>query len=347
MSKYIIRRLLEAIPLLILITILVFILLKISGDPLAYLAQDPRVRERDRALLRARYGLDDPLPLQFVHWLVGDDWYVRTVDLDGDGEIDLNEPGTRRGILRGDLGESIRARKPVTQVIAERLPNTLLLGLTVQVLVVVVALGIGIFTALKQYSLADNVITALSFIAFSMPVYLVALIAVQIFAVWFQQWGLPSLPTGGMYDSRGDRSFDELLRHMILPVFSLSVINIAGYSRYIRATMLEVINSDYIRTAHAKGLSSNRVVFLHALKNASLPLITLIALDVPGILSGAVITETIFSWPGMGRLFIESLENIDPPVLMVFVLLTAVAVVIFQLIADILYALLDPRIRYN
>ncbi|MCU0513871.1 MAG: ABC transporter permease [Anaerolineae bacterium] len=343
MTRYILRRLLEAVPLLTLITIFVFLLLQVSGDPLAYLAQDPRVREGDRALLRARYGLDDPLPVRFVTWLVGDDWRVR--DCNGDGTPDC--PGVTQGILRGDLGESIRTRQPVEVVFANALPNTLLLGLTVQVVVIIVALCLGIFTALRPYSAVDNVLTGFSFIAFSMPVFLIALLLVQVFAIQFRAWGLPFLPTGGMYDARGDRSLDELIRHMILPVLSLSLIQIAGYSRYIRATMLEVINSDYIRTARAKGLINRRIVFLHALKNASLPIITLIALDIPGILSGAVITETIFSWPGMGRLFIQSLEQLDPPVLMVFVLITAVAVVLFQLVADILYAMLDPRVRYN
>lgn len=254
MTQYIIRRLLQSIPLLILITVFVFILLKTAGDPFAEIMTDPRITEADRALLRARYGLDDPLPLQFVHWLIGDDWYWR--DIDGDGEVD--ETGRRVGILRGDLGESIRYRKPVSTVINQFLPNTLILGGTAFVVEITVALGLGIFAALRQYSLADNIITAFAFITYSMPIFLIALLLVQIFAVEFQHLGLPSLPVSGMYDPRGDQSFDELARHLILPVFSLAAINIAGYSRYIRASMLEVINSDYVRTARAKGLGERR-----------------------------------------------------------------------------------------
>jgi len=349
MGRYIVRRVLQAIPLLIVVTILVFVLLKAAGDPFAYLAQDPRATERDRLMLRAQYGLDDPLPLQFIHWLVGDDWYYRMTEIkftDNRTQQEISEVyegyGTRKGILRGDFGESIRFRKPVTAVFGERLPNTLILMGTAFVVEITFALIIGMFAALHKYSLADNIITALSFVFYSMPVFLLALILVNIFAVQ-----LRLLPVQGMYDVRGDRSFDELLRHLILPVASLSLINIAGYSRYIRSTMLETINSDYIRTARAKGLGERRVTFVHALKNASLPLVTLIGLSIPFLLSGAVITETIFSWPGMGYMFIEALNQLDAPLLIAFVLMIAVAVVFFQLLTDIVYSMLDPRIRYS
>ena len=343
MTQYIIRRLLQAVPLLILITILIYGLLKAVGDPLAHLANDPMVRAEDRARLRRSLGLDDPVPLQFVHWLIGDDWYQRDLDFDGEAET----YGERHGVLRGDLGRSFRFGKPVVDVIGDVLPNTLLLGITAYVVTVILGLGIGIFAALRQYSFLDNMITTVSFVLFSMPVFLVALLGVFIFSVKFQEWGLPSLPTGGMYDVRGDRSLDELLVRMILPVFSLAAISIAGYTRFVRASMLEVINSDYIRTARAKGLSDRRVNYVHALKNASLPVITLMGLDIPFILSGAVVTETIFGWPGMGKLFIDSLTILDPPVLIIFVLMTATAVVMMQLFTDLVYAWLDPRIHYT
>jgi len=350
MGKYILRRLLAAIPLLIIIAVFIFFGLKISGaDPLAYLANDPRIRPSDRILLTARLGLNDPVPLQFVHWLIGDDWYER--DVTGDGVKD--EFGTRMGLLRGDFGESIRYRQPVIEIIAQFMPNTLLLGLTAYIATVLISMAVGIFAALRQYSVADNVITGVSFITFSMPIFFIALLSVQIFSVQFKAWHdagaswLPYLPVQGMYDVRGDRSLDELIRHMILPVFCLSAISIAGYSRYIRATMLEVISSDYVRTARSKGLNERRVTYLHALKNASLPIVTLIGLDAPFVLAGAVVTETIFSWPGMGRLFIQSLEPIDPPVVMIFVLMIAVAVVLTQILIDIIYAWLDPRIHYT
>lgn len=343
MGQYLIRRVLQAIPLLILVSVFVFILLKLAGDPLSYLALDPNVSEADRALLRRSLGLDDPVPLQYVHWLIGDDWYERDLDFDGEPET----PGDRKGILRGDFGESIRFNRPVTSVIADFLPNTLILGTSALLVTIVFGVSIGVFAALRQYSIFDNIITTLSFLTFSMPIFLVALLGVLIFSITFRDLGLPHLPVQGMYDPRGDRSLDELLVRLILPTISIAAISIARYARFTRASMLENINSDYVRTARAKGLTSNRITFLHTFKNASIPIITLIALDIPFILSGAVVTESIFAWPGMGRLFIDSLQVLDPPILMITVLMTAVGVVFFQLLADVIYAWVDPRIRYS
>ncbi len=355
MGQFIIRRTLQAIPLLILISVLVFILLKNAGDPLAFMANQRDVSAADRAYLRRSLGLDDPIHLQFIHWLIGDDWYQR--DLDFDGEPDTY--GERQGILRGDFGESVRFRRPVNTVIGEWIPNTLILGVSALTVTIILGVSIGVYAALRQYTWIDNIITTLSFVTFSMPIFLVALLGVFIFAVLFREWGLPYLPVQGMTDPRASCGCDEytlawhvwrfqqIIPHLILPTMSIAAIGIARYARFIRASMLEVMNSDYIRTARAKGLGERRVTFLHMFKNASLPLITLIALDVPAILSGAVVTETIFSWPGMGRLFIDSLNTLDPPILMIFVLMSAVAVVIFQLLADLVYGWVDPRIRFN
>jgi peptide/nickel transport system permease protein len=343
MLKFITRRLITAFPRLLIIAVLIFFGLRLSGsDPVAHLVTDPRISEGDRFLIRARYGLNDPIWLQFVHWIVGDDWYER--DITGDGIPD--EFGRREGILRGDFGESIRYRRDVTEVISQFLPNTLILGLTAYTVTLILSIVIGITAALKQYSWVDNLVTTLSFVTYSMPIFFIALLSVQLFSIQFQRWGLPSLPVQGMYDVRGDKSFTDLLRHLVLPVFCLASIQIAGYSRYIRSMMLEVLNSDYIRTARSKGLLNRRIVFLHAFKNASLPVVTLIGIDLPLVLAGAVVTERIFSWPGLGLLFIQSLEPLDPAVIMVFVLMIAVAVVISQIIIDIVYAWLDPRVRY-
>jgi peptide/nickel transport system permease protein len=295
-------------------------------------------------------GLNDPLPLQFVTWLIGDDWYMR--DITGDGVPDVYGEG--RGILRGDFGESYRERAPAIDVIGEKLPNTLLLGLTAYTVTIIVALAIGMYAALRPYTLLDNVITGVSFVLFSMPIYLVALLAIYIFSVKFRilhdsglSW-LPYLPVQGMYLTRGStHSVGELVWHMILPVFSLAAISIATYSRFIRASMLDVIGSDYIRTAQSKGLSKRRITYLHALKNAALPLITLMGLNIPFVLSGAVVTEQIFSWDGMGLLFTRSLAALDAPVLILFVMLTAIAVVVFQLLTDVAYAWVDPRVRFG
>ncbi len=344
MGKFFTRRVLQAIPLLIVISIVVFFLLKAAGDPLAHLATQRNVSAEDRAYLRRSLGLDDPVPVQYVHWRIGDTWYMR--DMECDGEPDTY--GERFGILRGDFGESISFQKPVNEVIGEFIPNTLILGVSALTMTVIFGVGIGVFAALRQYSLTDNIITAASFVTFSMPIFLVALLGVYFFAVLFRKWGLPYLPVQGMYSPRAStHELNDLMWHLIMPTLSIAAISIARYARFIRASMLEVIHSDYIRTARAKGLKERRITVLHMLKNASLPLITLIALDIPFIFSGAVVTETIFSWPGMGRLFIRSLQILDPPILMIFVLLVSVAVVIFQLLADLLYGWVDPRIRFT
>ena len=343
MTQYIIRRTLQAIPLLLIISVILFLLMSNMGDPLATLGGRQPPRGEDRLRLERQLGLDQPVAIQYVYWLVGNDW--RMVDTTGDGTPDA--AGTRRGILRGDWGTSLVTRQPVTQMIGERLPNTLILMLTVQVVVIVVSLGIGVYSALRQYSLADNAITAGAFVGFSMPIFWLALMLMYVFAVNFKRWGLPYFPTVGMYDPVVGKTFGQVVWHMVLPVTSLSIITIAVYSRHIRASMLEVINQDYIRTARSKGLREQVILWQHALKNAALPLVTLVGLDMPLLLAGAVVTERIFAWPGMGRLFLDHVERVDIPVLMGILMLVSVAVVVFQLLTDIVYTWLDPRIRYQ
>ncbi len=339
MTQYIIRRLLQAIPLLLLISIILFALMQASGDPVATLGGRQPPKPEDRERLRRAWGLDQPLLTQYFIWLVGNDWMV--VD------PETGETGTRQGVLRGDFGNSFVTRQPAIEVIMQRLPNTLLLMITAELVILVLSLTVGIVSAVKQYSLLDTILTAFSFITYSIPVFLMALILMYIFAVNFRKWGLPYLPISGMFDPAKGRTFQEVAWHMVLPVTTIALISIAGYSRYIRSTMLEVINSDYIRTARSKGLSERRTLFVHAFKNASLPIVTLIGLDLPFLLAGAVVTETIFAWPGMGRLFIDHLGRSDYPVLMGILMLISVAVVVFQLLTDLVYTWLDPRIRYS
>jgi peptide/nickel transport system permease protein len=343
MTTYILRRILQAIPLLFLISIVIFFLIRLVGDPFAGQQLDQGVSAEDIAFRRRSAGWDDPIWMQFIHWYFGDDWYQR--DLDFDGEPDTY--GRREGILRGDFGRSLRRGEPVTDTIQRFLPWTILLGTTALLTTVTFGLVIGLIAALKPYSWFDNMVTTGAFITFSTPIFLVALLSVYLFSIKFKEWGLPYLPTGGTSSWRsGSATTQDIILRLILPTLSLAAIQIAAYSRFIRASMLEALNSDYIRTAYAKGLKRPRIVLLHAFKNASFPLITLVALDIPVFLSGAVVTETIFSWPGMGRLFIDSLNNLDPPILLAFVLFVAVTVVVSQLLADILYAWIDPRVRY-
>ena len=344
MIRYIVKRILQGIPLLFIISIILFVLMMNMGDPIATMGGRSITRSADRERLTRQLGLNQPVYLQYLYWLIGNDW--AKIDLDGDGIKESN--GTRRGILRGDFGTSLVNRgKPVTKVIGERLPNTLLLMVASEIIIILGSLVVGIYSALRQYSILDHTITALSFIGYSMPIFFIALLSMYIFAILFKRWGLPYLPTVGMFDPQVGKTTAQVLWHMVLPVSSISIISFAAYSRYIRSTMLEVMSQDYIRTAKSKGLPRREVVYIHALKNAALPIVTVVGLDLPLLLGGAVVTERIFAWPGMGRLFLDHVSRLDMPVVMGILLLIAVAVIFFQIVTDIVYAWLDPRIRYD
>lgn len=343
MTRYIIRRLLQAIPLLFIISVVLFVLMQNMGDPLATMGGRKVTRKEDRIRLARQLGLDKPVAVQYLYWLVGNDW--AKTDMDGDGVAETF--GVRKGVLRGDWGISLVNRQAVTVVISERLSNTLLLMLTAEIFIILTALIIGIYSALNQYSTLDNTITAITFIFYSMPVFFFALLMMYIFAVNFKKWGLPYLPTVGMFDPSAGQTPIQVIWHMVLPVATLSFGFIAGYSRYIRSTMLEAMGQDYVRTAKAKGLPRPEIIYIHALKNAAMPIVTVVALDLPFLLGGAIVTERIFGWPGMGRLFLDHVSRSDTPVVMGILMMIATAVIVFQIFADITYAWLDPRIRYK
>jgi peptide/nickel transport system permease protein len=271
----------------------------------------------DRAALRERLGLNQPLPVQYFKWM-----------------------GL---VVQGDLGKSFFSRQPVLDMIGQRLPMTLTLMLTAEFFTLTIALVLGIVSAIKQYSILDNIITSFSFIGFSMPIFFIALGLMLIFAVQFKAWGLPYLPTGA--DIWNPKNPAELIRHMVLPVSALVIITTANYSRFIRSSVLEVLGMDYVRTARAKGLSERAVLFKHALRNAALPVVTIVGLDIPALLGGALVTESVFAWPGMGRLFWEYAQRGDFPVVNGVLLITSSAVVIFTIITDLVYTVVDPRIR--
>lgn len=317
MWSYIVRRLFQALFTLLIITVLCFLLTRFSGDPMSQYAANPRMSEEDRAALRERLGLNDPLYVQYFKWL---------------------------GLaITGDLGQSFFAKQPVLDLIKSRLPNTLVLAITAEIFTVSFALLLGIISAVKQYSFTDNLITTFSFIGFSVPIFFSALGLLLIFAVQFKEWGLPYLPTGAAVWDKSDPV--EYIRNLILPVSALVLVNTAGYSRFVRTSILEVLGLDYIRTARAKGLNSRTVLFKHALRNAALPLVTIVGLDIPFLLGGAIVTESIFSWPGMGRLFWEYAQRSDYPVVLGILLIISTSVVMFTIITDIVYTFVDPRIK--
>jgi peptide/nickel transport system permease protein len=311
--------LVQAVFTLLIITIVCFILTRLSADPLAQYATNPNMSAADRAALRERLGLNQPIPIQYLKWI---------------------------GLaVQGDMGLSFFSKQPVLGMIGQRLPMTLVLMVTAEIFILTFALLLGIISAVKQYSLLDNVITSFSFIGFSMPIFFIALGLMLIFAVKFKQLGWPFLPTGA--DIWNPKDVSQLIRHMVLPVTALVIISTANYSRFVRSSILEVLGLDYIRTAHAKGLTKRAVLFKHALRNAALPFVTIVGLDIPAMLGGALITESVFAWPGMGRLFWEYAQRGDFPVVNGVLLITSSAVVIFTIITDLVYTFVDPRIRLS
>lgn len=321
MGTYIVRRLAQAVPLLFLISLLAFVLVRMSGDPMSMYGGNAALSAADRDRIIAAHGWDKPMVVQYAYWL--------------------------RDVLRGDWGTSLYTYQPVTQMIADRLPNTLILMGTVFAVTLLVAIPLGVYSAVHQYSPADYAITGLSFLAFALPTFWLGLIFIMLFAVKFKEWGWPSLPAGGMYDLTEGPSLGGLVRHLILPVLVLSIVSMAGYIRYLRAGMIEVLRDDYVRTARAKGLPESSVTWRHAFRNALVPLVTLITMNIPTVFSGALVTEQVFAWPGMGRLFVDHANRGDYPVLMGLVMTVSVLVVVCNLAADIVYAAIDPRIRYQ
>jgi len=346
LAQYIARRLLQAVLLLFVLSIVMFALVNLApGGPLAGQGQTRRVRPERVAMLKRQFGLDKPLPTQYMIWLVGNDWM--RVDLDGDGELD--EYGTRRGVLRGDFGFSFRTRKPVLEEISLRLSNTVYLMVVTLLVALIIAIPVGILSALKQYSSFDIVATTFSFAGQAIPEFWLGLILILIFYAWLKNpfTGGPLLPAGGMYSLGGEFSIPDRIVHLVLPVTAGSLGWIAWYSRFLRSSMLDVLHQEYLRTARAKGLNERRVIYKHGLRNALIPMVTMFALDIPYLITGAVFIETIFSWPGMGRLYYQSAMQRDYPVLMAILIISGALMILSNLAADILYGFLDPRIRYD
>ncbi|MBM3129417.1 MAG: ABC transporter permease [Chloroflexi bacterium] len=324
MTNYIIRRIIQAIPLLLVISLTVFVLMNlIPGGPLAAYENNPNISAEDLMRLKKELGLDAPIHERYVNWLFA--------------------------VIRGDWGISEVTRRPALIEISEKIPNTLYLSFTAFILALLISIPIGVFSAIRQYSWFDHLMTTIAFIGQAMPIFWFGLIVIIIFNVTLKSpdTGGPLLPGGGMFTIGAPFSFEDRLRHLILPASVLVFFSLGHHIRYMRAGMLDVLHQDYIRTAYAKGLHERAVLVKHAFKNAVQPLVTIIGLEIPGLFAGAVITETIFSWPGMGRLFFNSIERGDYAVMMGVLMMSATLIVLFGLITDIVYAFLDPRIRFD
>jgi peptide/nickel transport system permease protein len=317
MSDYLVRRLLHSLVLLVGVTIMSFVLLKSTpGGPMAIYRERADVTRADVARLRQQLGLDDPVPVQYARW-VGN-------------------------LVRGDWGDSFVTNERVIDRISQRLPATLLLMGSAYLLTMLIAIPVGVLAAVRQYSWFDYLATGLAFIGLSMPVFWFGLLLILLFSVqlgWLPTSGIATIGAG----------FDPLdsVKHLVMPTCVLALVFAGGYTRYLRTSMLEVIRQDFVRTARSKGLAERLVIMRHAFRNALIPVVTLLALDVPELFTGAVVTETVFAWPGMGRLYVESLARLDYSVLMAILTVSALLVILSNLLADLVYAYLDPRIRYT
>jgi peptide/nickel transport system permease protein len=319
MSRYLIRRLLIAIPSLIGISIVLFTVLALApGDPFGELATNPNVPPAVRAALRVKFGLDDPVAIRYLRWFTA--------------------------MLHGDWGFSFVSRVDVDQLILQRLPTTLFVIGSSQVLALMIALPVGIYAATRPYSLFDQIANALAFIGFSLPTFFTGIVFILVFSVYLG-W-LPSVYQSDV-SATGWQWYWEHFRNAVMPVAVLGLFQGASWTRFVRSAMLDVVRLDYVTTARAKGLPERIVVMKHVVRNALIPVVTLVALQMPAVFGGAIITEQIFRIPGIGSLLITSILANDTPVIMAVTFVFACLVILFNLLADLIYGWLDPRIAYR
>jgi peptide/nickel transport system permease protein len=317
MHQYLARRLTQALVVLWLVSLAGFSILHLApGGPAAIYAMSPTMSAEDVARLTRELGLDRPFHVQYIQWVTG--------------------------FVEGNWGRSYRDGRLVLEVVSDRIPATLVLMLSAFSVAVLLGLATGILSAVRRYSLFDHMATLVAMVALSIPTFWLGLMGIYVFSELLHVLPPGNIGTIGAPFELGDR-----LRHLLLPAATLGVVMVATWSRYTRASMLEVIGEDYIRTALAKGVSSAAIILKHALKNALIPLVTLAGLQLPLVFSGALVTETIFTWPGMGRLFVDSIGYRDYPVLMGILMFTALLVIAGSLAADLLYAAIDPRVRHR
>jgi peptide/nickel transport system permease protein len=319
MGHYLLRRLLIAIPSLLGISVVLFAVLALApGDPFEELATNPNVPPAVRAALRTKFGLDDPIPLRYVRWLIA--------------------------MLHGDWGFSFVSRVDVDTLILQRLPTTLFVIGSAQLLAIAVAIPVGVYAAARPYSLFDQIANTLAFVGFSLPTFFTGLLFILVFSIYLD-W-LPFVYRSDL-SAVGWRWYWEHVRQAIMPISVLGLALAASMTRYVRSAVLDVIRLDYVTTARAKGLGERLVIVKHVVRNALIPVVTLVALQMPAIFGGAIVTEQIFRIPGIGSLLISSILANDTPVIMAVTFVFACLVVLFNLIADILYGWLDPRITYS
>jgi peptide/nickel transport system permease protein len=321
MLTYITRRVLYSIPVLLASSFLSFAFVSLAGDPLANLRQNPKVSQLTLHLLQHEYHLDRSIPVRYWYWL--------------------------KDVFEHKLGNSLITSQPIWPDITRTIGHTAQVVLLAELLALLLGVAVGIFSAVRQYSVFDYTFTSLSFLGFAMPTFWLALLLQILFVDIYLKWNVRIFYTSQL-NAHGNSTWSlDRLQHIALPVITLTIISFALYSRYMRASMLDVINTDYVRTARAKGLSEGRVIMRHVFRNALIPLTTVSALNFGAVLGGAIVTETVFSLDGFGFYFVNKLQQEDVYAVMAYLMVTAVIIVVFNLIADILYGFLDPRIRYD
>ncbi len=317
MLRYFGKRLLEIIPLIIVVSLICFALMQATpGGPTAMLSQNPMVKPADLARIRANFGIDEPVIVQYFMWL-------------------------KRVVLYGDFGNSYVTGEPVSEMIRQRMPATLELMGSAFLLAFLFGISGGIIAALKRYTKLDSVITLFALVGISIPIFWMGLMSMMLFTVKFRL-----LPSAGMFSLGEPFSMIDHLRHLLMPSLVLSLLFVSSWSRYMRASLSEVLQMNYIDVARAKGASRGSVIFKHAIRNAAIPVLTVIALNLPALFTGSIITETVFAWPGMGRLFYDGLLRQDYTRLMGIIFMASILIAFLNLIADMIYGILDPRIRY-
>jgi glutathione transport system permease protein len=316
---FVVRRILYSIPVLVATSFLIFTAVSLSGDPAARLKQNPRFDQRSLEVIEKKYQLDKPIPVRYWYWL--------------------------KDVTTNRLGTSLNTGQPIWPDMKRVMSHTAQLILTAELLALLIGIVIGVYSAIRQYSLFDHAATTLSFLGFAMPTFWLALLLQVLFVNIYLTWDTRIFYTSGLNNpGEGWFSFDRV-QHLALPVATLAIISVALYSRFMRAAMLEVINSDYVRTARAKGLAEWRVITHHVVRNALIPLVTVTALNIGALLGGAIVTETVFALDGMGFYFNSNLQQLDVYAVMAWLLVTAVIIIFANLLADIVYGYLDPRIR--
>ena len=321
MLTYIARRVLYSVPVLLVSSFLSFTFVSLAGDPRANLLQNPRVSQLTLHHLEHQYHLDQSIPVRYWYWL--------------------------QSVFTHKLGNSLVTLQPIWPDITRTAGHTAQVVILAEAIALVLGIAVGIYSAVRQYSLFDYAFTALSFLGFAMPVFWLALLLQIVFVDIYLKWHVRIFYTSGLNDHGNAAWSIDRLQHIALPVIGLTVVSFALYSRFMRASMLDVINADYVRTARAKGVPEWRVIMRHVFRNALIPLVTVSALNLGALLGGAIVTETVFSLDGIGHYFVQKLGQLDVYALMAYLMVTSLVIIVFNLVADILYGYLDPRIRYD